>query len=165
MADLFDLLAPALAPMDRNQQIASALDPATDAFVRAAPSLRVDGCVAGDPDFACRDAFADEGGMRALGRRKVKARQASNHLPEPFFRKRSTEVIRAKPRLDMCDRNSVVECGQRPLKCALRVPLHHDLQRLRELTRGYSGKVDHRIAVQCEPIKGKLASLVTFGDP
>jgi len=39
------------------------------------------------------------------------------------------------------------------------------LQRLRELTRGYSGKVDHRIAVQCEPIKGKLASLVTFGDP
>ena len=69
---------------------------------------------------------ADEGGMRALGRRKVKARQASNHLPEPFFRKRSTEVIRAKPRLDMCDRNSVVECGPRPLKCALRVPLHHD---------------------------------------
>ena len=39
------------------------------------------------------------------------------------------------------------------------------LRRSRKLTRGYSGKVDHPIAAQREPVKGKLASLVTFGDP
>lgn len=39
------------------------------------------------------------------------------------------------------------------------------LQRSRELTRGCSGKVDQAIAAQREHTKGKLASLVTFGDP
>jgi transposase-like protein len=38
------------------------------------------------------------------------------------------------------------------------------LQRSRELTRRYSRKRDHRIAAPGRPVKGKLASLVTFGD-
>ena len=40
-----------------------------------------------------------------------------------------------------------------------------NLQRSRELTRGCSGEVDHAIAAPPGPVKGKLASLVTFGDP
>ena len=39
------------------------------------------------------------------------------------------------------------------------------LQRSRELTLGCSGEVDHPIAPPRGPVKGKLASLVTFGDP
>ena len=41
-------------------------------------------------------------------------------------------------------------------------PVHAWLQRSQELTQGCSGEVDHRIAAAPEPVKGKLASLVTF---
>ena len=39
------------------------------------------------------------------------------------------------------------------------------LQRSRELTRGCSREVDQPVAAQSGPVKGKLASLVTSGDP
>jgi hypothetical protein len=126
VADLGELISPALSPVHGDQQMSTARGAALNTFVLATPFLRIDHRVAGDGHIAVSDALPEKGRARPRCRREMEASESADHLPQTLFGERPLEVIRAKSRFYVRDGNPVVESSQRPEECTFRVALHHD---------------------------------------
>ena len=113
-ADRLHALALVFPPMRRQQNAAPAgARRGRFADARQRQPQRVDAGIAGDEDLAGIDALGAQIGGRALGRRKVPARQLAGHDAVELFRKRRLEVAGAQPGLDMGEGNAEIERGHR----------------------------------------------------